>query len=123
MRELIDLFAPYMLFISFLLTVLFNLWLISIRSNWIVLLIANLLLILIMDFIGLAEYNFLNKVLEWLFDFIARIITGIFEGINDIVKGIWNSSIGGFIDKIRRIFGINGGGSSGGGGGGGVITR
>ena len=123
MQELLDLFAPYMLFISFLLTVLFNLWLISIKSNWIVLLIANLLLVLIMEFLGLAEYNFLNRVLEWIFDFIARIITGIFEGINDIVKGIWNSTVGGFIDKIRRIFGINGGGSSGGGGGGGIRIR
>ena len=122
MLELLELFAPYMLFISFLITVLFNLWLISIKSNWIVLLIANLLLILIMEFLGLAEYNFLNKVLEWLFDFIARIITGIFEGINDIVEGIWDSTVGGFFDKIRRIFGI-GRGSSGGGGGGGVITR
>lgn len=103
MQELIDLFAPYMLFISFLLTVLFNLWLISIKSNWIVVLIANLLLILIMDFLGLAEYNFLNKVLELLFEFIVRIISGIFEGINAIIKGVWDSTAGGIIDKIRSI--------------------
>ena len=120
MQELIDLFAPYMLFISFLLTVLFNLWLISIKSNWIVLLIANLLLILIMEFFGLAEYNFLNKVLEWLFEFIVRIISGIFEGINAIIKGLWDSTAGGIIDKIRSIFR---GGSSGGGGGGGIRIR
>ena len=104
MLELLDLFAPYMLFISFLLTVLFNLWLISIKSNWIVLLIANLLLILIMEFLGLAEYNFLNKVLEWLFDFILRIISGIFEGINAIIKGLWDTTAGGIIDKIRNFF-------------------
>ena len=104
MLELLELFAPYMLFISFFVTVVFNLWLASIKSNWIVILIANLLLILIMEFIGLAEYNFLNKVLEWIFDFLARIITGIFEGINDIVKGIWNNTVGGFFDKLKRIF-------------------
>ena len=123
MLELIDLFAPYMLFISFLLTVLFNLWLISIRTNWIVLLIANLLLVLVMEFLGLAEYNFLNRVLEWIFDFIIKIITGIFEGINDIVKGVWDSTAGGFIEKLKRIFGIKSGGTSGGGGGGGFGTR
>lgn len=94
MQELLDLFAPYMLFISFLLTVLFNLWLISIKSNWIVLFIANLLLVLIMEFLGLAEYNFLNRVLEWIFDFISRIISGIFEGIIDMVKSIWKSIFG-----------------------------
>lgn len=104
MLELIDLFSPYALFISFLLTVLFNLWLISIKSNWVVLLIANLLLILIMEFLGLAEYNFLNKVLEWLFDFILRILSGIFEGINAILKGLWDSTAGSIIDKIRNFF-------------------
>ena len=117
MLELLDLFAPYMLFISFLLTVLFNLWLISIKSNWIVILIANLLLVLITDFLGLAEYNFLNKVLELLFELIIRTISGIFEGINAILEGLWDSTAGGIIDKIRSIFR---GGSSGGGGGGGI---
>ncbi len=57
-----------------------------------------------MDFFGLAEYNFLNKVLELLFEFILRILSGIFEGINAIVKGIWDSTAGGIIDKIRSIF-------------------
>jgi len=91
MLELIDLFAPYMLFISFLLTVLFNLWLISIRSNWIVLLIANILLVLIMEFVGLAEYNFLNRVLEWLINFFVRIITGIIEGISALIGDLFKS--------------------------------
>lgn len=109
MLELIELFTPFMLFISFFVTVVFNLWLISIKSNWIVILIANLLLTLIMEFLGLAEYNFLNKLLEWIFDFIAKVITGIFEGINDIVKGVWNSTVdtvGSFFDKLKRIFSI-----------------
>jgi len=93
MLELLNLFSPYMLFISFLLTVLFNLWLISIKSNWIVLLIANLLLVLIMEFLGLAEYNFLNRILEWLINFFVRIITGIFESISDLIR-----------DFIKSIF-------------------
>ena len=120
MLELLELFAPYMLFISFFITVAFNLWLISIRTNWIVILIANLLLILIMEFLGLAEYNFLNKVLEWIFDFIARIISGIFEGINDILEGVWDNTLGGFFDKLRSIFGLP---KSGGGDGGGFRVR
>ena len=123
MLDLLELFAPYMLFISFLITVLFNLWLISIKSNWIVLLIANLLLILIMEFLGLAEYNFLNKVIEWLFDFIAKIISGIFEGINDIVEGIFDNTVGGFFEKLRKIFGIKTPTGPTGGGGGGIRGR
>lgn len=103
MLELIELFTPFMLFISFFITVVFNLWLISIKSNWIVILIANLLLILIMEFLGLAEYNFLNKLLEWIFDFIGRIINGIFKGI---------------IGVFEDLFGISPDRSYGGGGGG-----
>ena len=78
-----------------------------------------------MEFLGLAEYNFLNRVLELLFDFIVRIINGIFEGINAIVKGIWDSTAGGIIDRIRSIFsgGNFSGGTSGGGGGGGFRSR
>ena len=94
MLELLELFSPYMLFISFFVTVVFNLWLVSIKSNWIVILIANLLLILIMEFLGLAEYNFLNKVVEWILDFIA-----------DLLTWIWNSTLGGLLD---RIFGRDG---------------
>ena len=99
MLELIELFAPFMLFISFFVTVVFNLWLISIKSNWIVILIANLLLLLIMEFLGLAEYNFLNKVLEWIFDFIGKIINGI-------------------VGVFEDLFGISPDRSYGGGGGG-----
>ena len=123
MLDLLELFAPYMLFISFLITVLFNLWLISIKSNWIVLLIANLLLILIMEFLGLAEYNFLNRVVEWIFDFIAKIISGLLSGINDIVEGIFDNTIGGFFDKLRRIFGFKTPTEPIGGGGGGFRGR
>ena len=120
---MLELFAPYMLFISFLITILFNLWLISIKSNWIVLLIANLLLILIMEFLGLAEYNFLNRVVEWIFDFIAKIISGLLSGINDIVEGIFDNTIGGFFEKLRRIFGIKTPSGPTGGGGGGIRGR
>ena len=89
MLELLELFSPYMLFISFFVTVVFNLWLVSIKANWIVIVIANLLLILVMEFLGLAEYNFLNKVVEWLFDF-----------IRDILTWIWQSTLGGLLDKL-----------------------
>ena|SRR5690554_1960208 len=104
MLELLELFSPYMLFISFFVTIVFNLWLVSIKANWIVIVIANLLLILIMEFLGLAEYNFLNKVVEWILDFIA-----------DVLSWIWESTIGGLLEKI---FGISPDRSYGGGGGG-----
>ena len=104
MLELLELFSPYMLFISFFVTIVFNLWLVSIKSNWIVIVIANLLLILVMEFLGLAEYNFLNQVVEWILDFIANVLSWI-----------WQSTLGGLLEKI---FGISPDRSYGGGGGG-----
>lgn len=80
---MLEIFAPYMLFISFLLTVLFNLWLISKNTRWFVIIIANLLLIVIMEFLDLAEYNFLNKIVDWIFDFLG----GIF-GLSELVPEI-----------------------------------
>lgn len=103
---MLEMFAPYMLFISFIITVLFNFWLISKNVHWIVILIANLLLILVMEFLNLDEYNFLNKIVEWIFDFIT-----------EIFRRLWNSTFGRLIDAIKDLFGISSGGSGGGGGG------
>ena len=115
---MLEMFAPYMLFISFIITVLFNLWLISKNVHWIVILIANLLLILVMEFLNLAEYNFLNKIVEWIFDFIAGIFDRMFDFFGRMLRGIWDSTFGRLIDAIKDLFGISSGGSSGGGGGG-----
>ena len=103
---MLEIFAPYMLFISFLLTVLFNLWLISKNTRWFVIIIANLLLILIMEFLDLAEYNFLNKIVDWIVDFIVEVIGGLFEKLWDVIKdfisGIWDA-IKDFISGIFRL--------------------
>ena len=102
---MLEIFAPYMLFISFLLTVLFNLWLISKNTRWFVIIIANLLLIVIMEFLGLAEYNFLNKIVDWIIDFIVNIIGGLIDKLWDVIKdfisGIWDA----IKDFISGIFG------------------
>lgn len=100
---MLEIFAPYMLFISFLLTVLFNIWLISKNIHWIVILIANLLLVLVMEFLNLAEYNFLNKVIELLIDFLSGIFKGILDFIGDIISGLWNFIRGIIKDIIDSI--------------------
>ena len=115
---MLEIFTPYMLFISFLLTVLFNLWLISKNIHWIVIIIANLLLIVVMEFLNLAEYNFLNRIIELIIDFIAGIFTGILDFISRLFSGIWDLTLGGLIDAIKDFLGISSGGSTGGGGGG-----
>ena len=90
---MLEIFAPYLLFISFILTVVFNLWLISKNIHWLVIIIANLLLILIMEFLGLAEYNFLNQIAEWIVGFVVDIISGLFGRLWDAIKDFISSII------------------------------
>jgi len=80
-----------MLFISFILTVLFNLWLISKNIHWLVIIIANLLLMLIMEFLNLTEYSFLNTIVDWLVDFIVDVIGGLFKALWDAIKDLISS--------------------------------
>ena len=120
---MLEIFTPYMLFISFLLTVLFNLWLISKNIHWIVILIANLLLVLVMEFLNLAEYNFLNKIVEWIFDFISGIFGMLFDFIGRILVKLWDSTGGSIIDRIKELLGISSGSDPTGGGGGGFHSR
>ena len=101
---MLEIFAPYMLFISFLLTALFNFWLISKNTRWIVIIIANLLLIMIMEFINLAEYNFLNVIVNWIFDFIGEIFGRFLDFIAGILREIWDSTVGALIEAIKNFF-------------------
>ena len=88
---MLEMFTPYLLFISFILTVVFNLWLISKNIHWLVIIIANLLLILIMEFFGLAEYNFLNRITGWIVDFFVDIVAALFGRLWDAIKDFISS--------------------------------
>ncbi len=90
---MLEIFAPYMLFISFILTVLFNLWLISKNVHWLVIIIANLLLMVIMEFLNLAEYNFLNRIVGWIVDFIVGIVAALFGRLWNAIKDFISSII------------------------------
>ena len=81
--SIIEMFEPYLAFISFFITIILNVWLISKKVDWIILLIGNLIIILVFQFFGLSEYNLLNKIIEWLLKFIG-----------DLLKGIWDATGG-----------------------------
>ena len=106
MSEILEMFTPYMVFISFLLTVLVNWWLISKNIHWVVIIIGNLLLILVMEFLNLAEYNFLNVILDWFFGLIGGIFSRILDFIAEIADEVWDSTIGALIERIKDFFGI-----------------
>ena len=86
---MLEIFTPYLHFISFFITIVINLYLIiKVKVNWVMLLIANLLITLIMNYIGLGEYDLITQII----DFIVDLISKIFKGIKDVIGG-WISDI------------------------------
>ena len=104
---MLEIFTPYLLFISFILTIMFNLWLIRKNIHWLVIIIANILLVLIMEFLNLAEINFLNKIFDWLIYFVVNIIGELIIKLWDLIKylisDLWDIIKDFILDIIRLI--------------------
>lgn len=82
-----EIFEPYLLFISFFISVIVNIYLIVKRVNWIIIIVANLLVVVIMEFFGLSSYNIISVLINGIID----IIVDIFNGISDAIKSFFNS--------------------------------
>lgn len=79
-----DIFTPYLPFISFFITIVINVYLIiKVKVNWIMLLIANLLITLLMNYLGLGEYDLITQIV----DFIVDLVVSIFNGIKNVIGG------------------------------------
>lgn len=81
---MLEIFTPYLPFISFFITIVINLYLIiKVKVNWIMLLITNLIITLLMNYIGLGEYDLITQII----DFIVDLVSKIFKGIKDVIGG------------------------------------
>lgn len=81
---MLEIFAPYLNFISFFITIVINVYLIiKVKVDWIMLLIANLVVTLVMNFIGLGEYDLITQIIN----FIVDLVVSIFGGLKDVVGG------------------------------------
>ena len=81
---MLDIFTPYLPFIAFFITIVINVYLITkVKVNWIMLLIANLVVTLVMNYVGLGEYDLITQII----DFIVDIVSKIFKGIKDVIGG------------------------------------
>lgn len=76
---MLDIFTPYLIFLTFLLAIIINVILLKFRVNIWGILIANVILTLVLNFIGLKPY-----------DFISQIVTQLIDILVDIVKAIWD---------------------------------
>ncbi|MEM1973687.1 MAG: hypothetical protein QXN68_02735 [Thermoplasmata archaeon] len=94
MNPLLDMFAPYMLFISFLVTISINIWLISKNVHWIAIIFGNVLIMVVMQFFGLQNYDFLtvalNTLIGMIIDLFDTIIKSIGDFIGDLIGGLFD---------------------------------
>ena len=78
--ELMQLLGPNVIFITGTIVVLLNLYLVFKGIPWVTLLIGNIIFSVIMNIIGLADY-----------DLITVIVTKIGEILVNIIKSIWDT--------------------------------
>ena len=74
---LLEIFEPYMVFISFFITIIVNIYLIIKKVDWIILIVGNLLVAIVMGFFGLSEYNIITVIVDEFVELVGDFITSI----------------------------------------------
>lgn len=103
MNVLLDIFAPYLQFIVFSITMVFNITLVYKRVSWYILIVANIILSLSLNFIGLGSYDLITQAVEYIVNILVDLVTALFNGILDLLESII-SSIGEAIAGAFDIF-------------------
>jgi hypothetical protein len=81
---MLEIFTPHLQFISFFITIVINLYLIiKVKVNWVMLLLGNLLVSIVLKYVGLGEYDLITQII----DFIVDLVSKIFKGIKDVIGG------------------------------------
>ena len=85
---MIAIFEPYFPFIAFIIVIVLNLVLIFKNVNWVILIVANLTISVILNFLNLGEYDLLTTIVEFIIDLLINFWESIFKSIGDFFKGI-----------------------------------
>lgn len=91
MFNLLEIFEPYMLFITMFFTLLINIILIFKGLNWIALIVGNVIVIIVFELMGVGEYNFINVVMGYIMQIVGDLISSVIDGIGDFISGIIDS--------------------------------
>lgn len=90
--SLLDIFNPYLEFIVIFISIGLNLVLIfKTGTKWTTILTFNIFVTVILNLVGLSDYDPITIVITSLIDVIRGLIDGIFRGGNiwDLIKGIF----------------------------------
>lgn len=101
---MLELFAPYSFFISLIISISFNLLLIfRTNSNWIVVIIANVLLSVVLNLMGLDQFDFLTRIINTIMDLIISIMDALIDGAVKIVTDFFGSLFDGIANIVDKI--------------------
>jgi len=76
-----EMFEPYLPFISFFIAIVANVFLIIKKVNWVLLVVGNIIIALVMGFLGLGEYNILTIMFNEILGFAGE----LFKAIGDFI--------------------------------------
>ena len=76
-----EMFEPYLPFISFFMTIVANVFLIIKKVDWVILVVGNIIIALVMGFLGLGEYNILTIMFNEILGFVEELFQVIGEFI------------------------------------------
>ena len=86
-----EIFAPHLPFIAFFITIVINVYLITkVKVNWIMLLLGNLLITIVLNYVGLGEYDLITQIIDHIVDWISDIFKGIKDEIGGWLKGLFD---------------------------------
>ena len=88
---MLEIFAPHLQFISFFITIVINLYLIiKVKVNWVMLLLGNLLVSIVLKYVGLGEYDLITQIIDFIIDLVSKIFKGIRDTIGGWLKGLFD---------------------------------
>ena len=83
MQDLIDMFTPYMYMFTFLISVSITLYAVFKGVNWVNILILNIIISVIFNFMGLGGYDLLTNLIGYIMDLLMQFV----ELITDVLIG------------------------------------
>lgn len=92
MNDLIDMFTPYMYMFTFLTSISITLYALFKGVNWVNILILNIIISIIFNFIGLGGYDLLSNLVTYIIDLLNQIV--------DVIVGVILDPITDFLENL-----------------------
>ena len=83
MQDLIDMFTPYMYMFTFLISISITLYALFKGVGWVSILILNIIISVIFNFMGLGGYDLLTNLVTYILDLLKQFVDNILDWLLD----------------------------------------